>query len=69
MTCPEGAEPWEPQIYESLSSLWLKGAIPVTAKAIADQINCPPSIAAKIMRGHGWIRRRCGDGRGWWPPG
>jgi hypothetical protein len=63
------SDPWEPQVHASLSSRWLKGALPVRPADMAEQIGCPVSIAARIMRDHGWHRKRVGEVRGYWPPG
>jgi hypothetical protein len=61
--------PWETTIEAILSSRWLRGALPVMANEITEEIGCPVSVASRIIRGIGWERRRVSEIRGWWPPG
>lgn len=66
---PSKCHDWDATISSILESRWMKGDLPIRSVEIASAIRCPAHVASKIMKKHGWQRRRNGAVRGYWPPG
>lgn len=66
---------WEPVLREWLQNRLLTGRCPIRTIELIEAVGGDPasSVAAtrvmRIMQTMGWVRRRLGGVRGWWPGG